>query len=85
MLHRKIISQFTSHGNALDHEFTGIKFLISHFREKKIVSSWGTEKTFTTLTLISSIKRASFHGNLTSKKGVYLMIPGSPQEIEITN
>ena len=43
MLHGKIISQFASHGNALDHEFTGIKFLISHFTEKKIVSSWVTE------------------------------------------
>ena len=43
MLHGKIISQFASHGNALDHEFMGIKFLISHFTEKKIVSSWVTE------------------------------------------
>ena len=38
-----------SHGNALDHEFTGIKFLISHFTKIEIASSRVTEKPFTTL------------------------------------
>ena len=45
-----------SHGNALDHEFTGIKFLISRFTEKKLASSLVKEKPFTTLPSVEGFK-----------------------------